>query len=336
MLLSFIVPCYNVEKYIQRCLDSIFACNLPEEQYEVVCINDCSPDNVQLILEQNRLQHENLRIVVHEQNKGLGGARNTGIKEAKGKYLWFVDSDDTIMGSGLKTLVDRAVDERVDVLCFNYRRVDDAGNELSVHQVFGETESTDGILFVKSVFGKDIVYHMGYVVRFLYKTEYLRSHLLRFPENVRWEDTVFMPKALMEAERVAAVPQVLYSYRMNPDSISSTFTRAYPAVSIYEFAFCAGGDLLRFSNEVNDTELQAAFRNAAMQRYINGFPIHLFRTSRRERKAFYEIVAQRIDEVEALGGYMNMTSRLMLLPVVGRILAEVGAVAYKAKHKCRR
>ena len=124
-ILSFIVPCYNVEKYLQQCLDSIYACDLPEEQFEVVCVNDCSPDNVQEILERNGEKHDNLRIIVHQQNMGLGGARNTGIREAKGQYLWFVDSDDLVTAQGIKSLIQQAGEQELDVLCFNYRRVDE-------------------------------------------------------------------------------------------------------------------------------------------------------------------------------------------------------------------
>ena len=60
VLVSFVVPCYNVEKYVQQCLDSIYACDLSEEQFEIICINDCSPDNVQEVLERNQRHHEAL------------------------------------------------------------------------------------------------------------------------------------------------------------------------------------------------------------------------------------------------------------------------------------
>lgn len=333
ILLTFVVPCFNVEKYIQQCLDSIYACNLSEELFEVVCVNDCSPDNVQEILELNQRQHDNLRIVIHEKNRGLGGARNTGIREARGKYLWFVDSDDMVTAQGLKTLVRKANEQDLDVLCFNYRRVDEIGNNISEHRVFKETSACDGYSFVKSVFGRGIVYHMGYVVRFLYRTEFLRLHRFFFPEHVHWEDTVFMPKALLAAERVAAVSDVLYSYRVNANSISGIFSSDYPAGSIFEFAFCAGGDLLRFSDEVKDVEIKGAFRDNAVKKYINGFPMHLFRTSRMERGKFYALIKERKTEVKPLIRNMTMFRKWLLLPVVGPVLAEIGTAIYRVNHK---
>lgn len=330
--LSFIVPCYKVERYVQQCLDSIYACELSEDLFEVVCINDCSPDNVQGILERNQRLHDNLRIVVHDKNMGLGGARNTGIREARGKYLWFIDSDDLVTAQGIKAVIKRSGEQDLDVLCFNYRRVDEKGKELSTHRVFNNTSTLNGYDIVKSVFGKGIVNHLGYVWRFIYRTDFLRQHQLFFPEKVRWEDTVFMPKALLETERVAGVSDVLYSYRVNVNSISGTFGSIYPASSIFEFAFCAGGDLLRFSDEVKDVELRGVFRDTAVQRYINGFPIFLFRTSRVERKKFYALIKKRKTEVDSLRRYMTMFRKGLLLPVFGPVMAEIGTAVYGVNH----
>ena len=332
VLLSLIVPCFNVENYVQQCLDSIYSCDLDEKQFEVLCIDDYSSDGTRTILEQNGRQHGNLRIIVNSTNKGLSATRNTGIREAKGEYLWFVDSDDFVTAKGLANLVYRMIDQDLDVLCFNYRQVDEEGKELSEHVVFNETSSQDGYSFVKTVFGKSIVYHMGYVVRFLYRTEYLRSHQLFFPEKVYWEDTVYMPKSIIEASRIASSAEILYSYRVNPKSFCSTFLRTYPAKSIFEFSFCAGSDLFSFSNEVKDEELKDAFYDTAVQKYINGFPIYLFRTSWSERKKFYALIKERKTEVNRLRRNMTMFRKGLLLPVIGPTLAEIGSAVYKVYH----
>lgn len=332
-LLSFVVPCYNVEKYIQHCLDSIYGCGLEEDHFEVLCVNDCSPDNVIDILTQNQKNHSNLRIINHKTNKGLGGGRNTGIKEAKGKYLWFVDSDDEIVSDGFAGALAKAIENNLDVLCFNYCRIDEEGKELSRHLVFEETSVTDGGSFVNAVFGNTIVYHMGYVVRFLYRTDYLRGHNLFFPEQVYWEDTVFMPKSILLARRVSSVSQVFYAYRFNPDSISGVFGKSYPAKSIFEYAFCAGADLLHFSDEVKDDGLNRAFRNAAINKYINGFAINLFRTSRKERDRFFVIIKERNEQVKPLVQYMSVLNKMLIMPCFGPLLAGLVSFGYKKTHK---
>lgn len=333
LLLTFVVPCYNVERYIQRCLDSIYACGLHEEQYEVICINDCSPDNVQGILEWNRKIHGNLKIVVHKENKGWGGARNPGIRMARGKYIWFVDSDDDIMGSCLQEVLDRTCTEDLDMLCFNYRRVDLEGNEIPIQYYIKDVPAQNGVSFAKTAFEGGLALNMGYVVRFLFKTEFLRSHDLFFPENVCWEDTVFVPKSILLANKIAASAVFMYSYRMNPKSVSNTFSSAYPAKLIYDYAFCTGRDLLRFSEEVEDVELSDELRKAAINRYINGFPLFLFRTNKMERRRFWGIVNSRKEEVKTLKEYMKVISRLMLLPIVGPVFTEMGAIVYTFKHR---
>ena len=335
IVLTFVVPCYNVEKYVQRCLDSIYACGLEEDCFEVLCVNDCSPDNTIDILKSNQKNHGNLRIINHEANKGLGGGRNTGIREARGKYLWFVDSDDEIMTNGFVDALSLALEKDLDVLCFNYCRIDEKGKELSRHLVFEETSVSDGYSFVNKVFGNSIVNHIGYVVRFLYRTDYLRSHQLFFPEQVHWEDTVFMPKSLLLSERIASVPQVFYAYRANPNSISGVFGKAYPAKSIYDYSFCVGGDLLRFSAEVKDDDLRDAFRNTAIQKYINGFAIHLLRTSKKERQRFFGLIRERREEVKPLKRYMNVLNKVMLVPLVGPMATNLLSRVYTIKQQLK-
>lgn len=329
-LLTFVVPCYNVEKYIQHCLDSIFHCELDENCFEVLCVDDCSTDGTSFILRYNAELHRNLQVITHEVNRGWGAPRNTGIKEAKGRYLWFVDADDMIRENGLAKAVERVVDEELDVLCFNYDRVNDVGEVLSSQKVFDEVSSRDGYSFVKEAFNGSIVFHMGYVWRFIYKIDYLRSHQLYFPEHVCWEDTVFMPKSILEAERVSSIPDVLYSYRVNTESVSGVFSRVYPANLIYDYAFCAGGDLLQFSEEVEDEELKMAFRNAAINKYINGFAIHLFRTNIKARREFYKMVTAHKHDLELLSKQMTPLNRLLL---AFPLAADFGSMVYKLTHK---
>lgn len=95
MLLSIIIPAYNVERYVQACLDSVFALPLSESEMEVLVIDDGSTDSTPQILAKNALRHNNLR-VMRQPNQGQSVARNWGIEEAQGEYIFFVDSDDAL------------------------------------------------------------------------------------------------------------------------------------------------------------------------------------------------------------------------------------------------
>ena len=92
--ISIIIPVYNVEKYLRECLDSCINQTLAD--IEIICVDDCSPDNSIKILEEYQAKDYRIKIFRHEKNKNLGAARNTGIQNAIGEYVWFVDSDDYI------------------------------------------------------------------------------------------------------------------------------------------------------------------------------------------------------------------------------------------------
>ena len=90
--ISVIVPVYNVEKYLSECLDSIINQTFPD--FEIICVNDCSTDKSGNILEDYSRKDNRIKIFYHQFNQGLGAARNTGLKNAHGKYVQFLDSDD--------------------------------------------------------------------------------------------------------------------------------------------------------------------------------------------------------------------------------------------------
>lgn len=332
--LSFVIPCYNVEQFVMDCLDSVFSCDIPINEYEVICVNDCSTDATGQILDSCLTSHPNLRVINHTVNKGPGAARNTGIREARGEFLWFIDADDFISGQRLNSIIKDAATNDVDVLCFNYRKTDNDGKELSTYNVFSTGSPIEGYSFVNKVFGSSIVFHMGYVVRFIFKVDYLKSSQLLFPEGVIWEDTVFMPKALLKANRVASIPDCLYSYRTNPSSLSNIYIKSYPAKLIYDWSFKTGKELLDFSEEVEDSNLKEAFKRSAINKYINGFSLLLFRTNHSERKAFYKIVKKARNEVDSIKAELTPLNRLLLCPV-GHPVASLGATIYKLTHRKR-
>ncbi|MDD6357387.1 MAG: glycosyltransferase [Bacteroidales bacterium] len=334
--LSFILPCYNIEKYVERCVDSIYACDLRQTDYEIICVNDCSSDGSLQILKRLNNMYGNLRIVDLPHRFFWGGARNQGLIAAQGEYVWFVDSDDTICSEGIGEALKMALNETLDVLCFNYRRVDDGGKELSRHLVFDNVETQDGLSYVKNTFGKGIVHHMGYVWRFLYRRRYLLDNNLLFPEGVCWEDTVFMPETMLQAEKIASIKSVLYSYRVNPSSISGTFVRRYPANLIYEYAFCAGNDLLQFSSRIKDKDLNEAFLNTARNRYINGFIVNLCRTSFKERTNFYSLLRKNRILINSLKPFCSVYSKLLLNPYLGRFICEILSFVYSIKKWLRK
>lgn len=333
LILSFILPFYNVEEYICGCLDSIYALGLNETDFEILCINDCTPDNSRAKIEEYAADHTNIKIIDHEINMGLGGARNTGIKCAKGKYLWFIDTDDRVARVDLKRILRLCNENCLDVLAFNYQRVDSRNMPLPTLKVFPDyLNAVTGIEYIKDVFGTHIVNHIGYVWRFIYRSEYLKQNNLYFPEHIAWEDTVFVPKSIIRAGRINSVSDIGYLYKVNQTSISGGYHNSYRAELIYQFAFVTGDELLLFSNEIDDLELRKAFYKKAIDTYINGFMIPLLRCSFKEKKRFYKIISLNKAYVETLLPYISQLNKLLLMKYIGFLVVLLLTFFYRIKH----
>ena len=98
MILSIIIPIYNVEQFIAQCIESIYSQHFPLERFEVIAVNDGTPDHSMDIVKRFAAKYSNLQII-NQENKGLSVARNTGMQYAKGDYVWFIDSDDWLSGT---------------------------------------------------------------------------------------------------------------------------------------------------------------------------------------------------------------------------------------------
>ena len=146
-VLSFIVPIYNVEKFLAKCLNSVIDNNWQQMNYEIIIVDDASPDQSLNIANEFVNQYQNITIISQE-NKGLGGARNTGITKAKGDYLFFLDSDDFLKPNEIQELIKIATNNNLDLLEFGADRVDQ--HYRFIDQVFKKENSLilDGLSYI--------------------------------------------------------------------------------------------------------------------------------------------------------------------------------------------
>ena len=214
--LSIIIPFYNVEQYIAQCLDSVYQQDIPEEEYEVICVDDCSPDNSITLVEQYAKKHTNLVIVRNQINRKLGGARNAGIEVAKGEYVWYVDSDDFVKPNVFKRLLEEAEKNDLDVLHFNYAEYPKDIINIRLH---ADTEVMSGpdMFFNASLrWWHDLITAW----RKLYKRQFLLDNHILFAEHIMYEDNDYAIQVFANAMRVKHVIEKVYYYRNNPDSIT--------------------------------------------------------------------------------------------------------------------
>lgn len=210
---SLIVPVYNVEKYINDCINSILKQNY--EDYEIIIVDDGSTDGswkrIQEIVEGNEKKIK----VVHQENQGLGGARNTGLRQAEGEYIWFIDSDDTIDAFALKQIDEVIQKNDLDIIVFDMVDVDNegkkVGTELGVsfeHQeVFSLNEYPQMLFMPPSACNK------------VFKKKIFENSNIFFPCRVWFEDLHTVPKTYLHASRIGYINKGLYLYLQRTGSI---------------------------------------------------------------------------------------------------------------------
>ena len=217
--LSIIVPVYGVEAYLRKCVDSLLAQDLSVDDYEIILVDDGSPDGCPAICDEYALLHRNIR-VIHQQNRGLSGARNAGIAAASGRYIQFVDSDDYLDPNVLDSLVSKMDSGRLDVLRFDYRNVNDNyevidPNKTPKTYVDYSEDICDGQTFLTERLGFGC-----YACQFIIRRELLTD--CRFKEGIYFEDSEWTPRMLLKAERVASTPVGVYNYLMRRGSITKS------------------------------------------------------------------------------------------------------------------
>lgn len=233
--LSIIVPIYNVEQYLRKCVDSLLAQDLSSSKYEIILVDDESPDACPQICDEYAAAHENIR-VIHRKNGGLSAARNSGIEIAQGDYLMFVDSDDYIEPNVLGVLVQTMEEKRLDVLRYNYQNVRIVNSQesrvKSNYEVFEphknakpyfdySSEIEDGETFLNSRLGY-ACYAWAFLIKraMFYKDFGFKIFDLRFTEGIYFEDTDWTPRMLMRAKRVASTELKVYNYFWREGSIT--------------------------------------------------------------------------------------------------------------------
>lgn len=335
ILISFVVPCFNVERYIEECLDSIYAQGVSEEVFEVICVDDASPDNVYGLLERYMKKHSNLKVVRNVQNMGWGGARNAGIRNAKGEYIWFVDADDLIEHNILKKIIEVILHDKPDVLLANYRIIDEDQKTISIVNHFAYFEVKNGVDFIYDVIGlHKFNYYFGFVWRSIYKLSYIRYQNIMFPEHTSWEDTVFLPIAIYNASLIVSLPIVIYQYRRNQYSVSAEYKKMQNVGLIYQYHFVAGWMMIDFWQKVesNDIDIANEIKRMALCKYLNSFWLSLARLSKERLKEFFEIIDDNRQVIVSLWPYFNIVSRLLLNKYIGYYASNILRIVYHVKH----
>lgn len=211
--ISIIVPIYNTKNFLRKCLDSILAQTLVN--IEIICVDDKSPDDSYKIVEEYQKQDARVILIRHEQNLGLGGARNTGILAAKAKYIMGVDSDDYVEADMAELLYKAAISFDLDIVECGYSEITEDDQILSEYLPYRDNlEITDCINIFEST-------------RFafwnkLWRRSLYTNHDVFAPNKLYYEDLATTPRIIARSKRIGFVGKSLYNYVQRKKSITNT------------------------------------------------------------------------------------------------------------------
>lgn len=209
MFLSIIIPIYNVEEYIDGTLASIYSQQMDYALFEVIAVNDGTPDRSMDIVKRYAMRYVNLKII-NQDNLGLSCARNTGLKAAKGKYVWFVDSDDQIAPNALRIIQERIGESDIEVVLFTMMRISESSGNKQLEYPLWCQRQKPGQVFT----GQQATYcgATGAVQRCIFNRQFLLDNYLIFLPKVLYEDTELMIRLYCLACRIVWFPDITYHY----------------------------------------------------------------------------------------------------------------------------
>ena len=293
--LSFIIPFYNVEPYIEECIRSLYTQDIPWDEYEVICVDDCSPDGSRAIVERLQEEYPTLLLLTTPENLRQGGARNMALDVAKGKYIWFIDSDDYIAENCLGKLLQQAEGEDLDILDFDFT-ADAAQHYRKNEKSFDMGPCT----------GADYVFEQQYGGRWSWRCSSVCGGLmartvigdLRYREKVQFEDNDYALLLYTRANRVHHIPAKPYYYRVVENStVHKTVTLKQVKYNI---------ELLKTYIDIHQTEeMDVRFKYGVVElmKYVaHQVLLLLGQITQEERVEFYR---QKMGKISALRPYLG-------------------------------
>ncbi|GET45348.1 glycosyltransferase family 2 protein [Capnocytophaga felis] len=213
MKLSIIIPVYNTEKYLEDCVSSLFDQHIPQGDFEIILINDGSTDGSLQICNQLSEKHENI-CVIDQENKGQSVARNVGLKQAKGKYIYFIDSDDYLNSGYLGDFLKIIDDNNLDFLGFQLYHTSERYTPYIKTEVLKIEVEGDGMNIIDN--------HNYYNGSCWFIFEKAIAENLSFEEGRVCEDVIFTTELLLKVKKGRVYKNRIYGYFTNNDSTIKT------------------------------------------------------------------------------------------------------------------
>lgn len=243
ILLSIVIPVYNVADYLEQCLDSLIKQDISLHDYEIILVDDGSTDGSSLIYAEYAKKYPNI-LVTKQKNSGQSVARNTGLQNASGKYIWFVDADDYIKSCTIASALERMEKENLDLLFFD-AEVEFENKEFNTKNrydrkgLIAENKVVSGQAFFEISRKKDCAIVSPCLV--LFSKKYLDATNVLFLPGRIYEDNLFFFSTIMRAERVMYLAEKMYVRRYRDDS---TMTKTLVAKNVDDM-ICVVSEIIK-------------------------------------------------------------------------------------------
>lgn len=296
MFLSIIIPVYNVEKYLRKCLDSCVNQNITQDEYEIIAVNDGSPDNSLVILEEYASQYSNIKII-NQRNQGLSIARNQGLDIARGKYVWFVDSDDAITPNCLGAIC-KDLESGPDILQVQFEYTFENGESKEAPMTYW-----NGALSGKELTAEGGVPEPAQFT--IYRREFLQENNLRFTPGIYHEDCDFKYRCVWFAKVCRSHPKKVYSYLQRSEgSISKNFKLK----NAEDYLFV----VIKLIDFINENQIIGKAKAALCEKigiYMNMILKGVSTLSEHEQKKVLEMIKAHPDTVLYMGKSSSLKHR---------------------------
>lgn len=314
--LSFIIPFYNGGKYIIECLDSLYAQDIQDSEFEVIVVDDCSSRAEDVaMLERYSSEHPPVRVLHNERNLRCGGSRNNGLRHARGEYVWFVDQDDYIAPNCCGRILELCSKHELDILYFDFRDVSD---DLSLNQKRGVVKKISdvkaGLDYIQEDCEGDF-WQSGYdtnVWHAVYRREYMHGNKIYSPEVSYCEDMIVAQHAIIVAKRFMAIPNDYYCYRYNPSSVFHTEV-GVNGRPLFDSSIYAGSELVKLSELIplEYETLRDCVKEGGVYR-LNKFSKSLLKINGTQRDAFYKTMHAHEEIVGNVMVYMKPINKWLV------------------------
>lgn len=242
--LSILIAAYNVETFIEKCVLSCYDDSL-SDLYEIIVVNDGSTDSTANVLDKLKNSVKNLH-VIYQENSGLGTARNTGIKNAKGEYLWMIDGDDYASNNAVKIILDK-ISSKEDIYGFNFNIITENNKVIKKYKSnFIKEKQTASEYYLNH-------YEDSYTFQYIFKKNLFIENDIFFQSRINMQDSEILPKLIYRANNLIYTDECIYNYVQHKNSYTNT-SNADKRLNYFKSIIAVENSLLSFGELIKEKD----------------------------------------------------------------------------------